>query len=109
MAVVQVNIPEKLWERLQQTGRPIEEVVVEAREKSFEESSRSSVQEPSKAEIVQRLIDAQLVREPGEWDTPAAKRWQALSEEEKQRHINEMDSMYFPDSPASSYILESRR
>jgi hypothetical protein len=109
MALIQVEIPEKLWQRLQETGRPVEDVVVEALEKSFEAPTELTPKEPSKEEILKRLEDAGYLSDPEIWDGPDAQSWRELSEEEKQRYFQEIDSLWLPDSAASRYILESRR
>jgi hypothetical protein len=109
MAVVQVNIPEKLWERLQQTGRPIEEIVVEALEEKFEESPEADPKEPSRETILQQLEDAGYLSDPDVWDGPDAQSWRELPEEEKERYFREMDAVWLPDSAASRFILENRR
>ena len=60
-------------------------------------------------EVVRRLLAAGLIREPGSWDNEYARAWRELPEEEKQRHIQAMNEMVFPDSPASRFIIENRR
>ena len=60
-------------------------------------------------EVVRRLVEAGFVYGPDETDSPAAQEWRALSDGERQRHTKVMNEMYFPDSPASTYIIESRR
>ncbi|MBI1297439.1 hypothetical protein GC175_21060 [bacterium] len=109
MAVIHIEIPEKLWIRLQNTGRPVEELVVEALEKSLEESPATKSQEPSEQEILQRLSEAGYLSDPKVWDGPDARSWRDLPEVEKQRYIQEMESVWLPDSAASRLILESRR
>lgn len=63
----------------------------------------------SRAERVDRLIRLGIVRNPEEWDTAYARRWRNLPDDEKRRFIEETRAMFFPDSPASSYIIENRR
>jgi hypothetical protein len=177
MAIIQVEIPEALWERLRATGRPIGDVVIEALETSFQ-SSTPADPPLSKAEIIQRLIDAGvvknpdawsdsflsgieessdeddeeaihetaetysydnlastivirnrlrldedlsssqvrqrllergLVRDPKDWDTPATRRWEQLTEAEQAEFIDEMNGMFLAGSPASTIITENRR
>ena len=60
-------------------------------------------------EVVRRLLAAGLIREPGSWDNEYARAWRDLPDEEKQRHIQEMNEMFFSDSPASRFIIENRR
>lgn len=60
-------------------------------------------------EVIRRLMVSGFVRPPEEYDSPAAQEWRELTEEERQQHLNEMDELYFPDSPASTQIIESRR
>ncbi len=65
--------------------------------------------EITRDEVVRRLISTGFVRDPNAWDTPGVRRWEALPETERQAFIEEMNRMYFPDSPASTYIIENRR
>jgi hypothetical protein len=177
MALIQVEIPEKLWQRLQETGRPVEDVVVEALETSL--PPLTPAQPPlSKAEVIQKLIDAGvvtnpdvwsdsflsgmeassdeddeeaiqettetysygnlastivirnrmrldedlsssqvrqrlleygLVRDPQDWNTPATRRWEQLTEAEQAEFIDEMNNLFLAGSPASTLITENRR
>lgn len=109
MAIIQVEIPEKLWTRLQNTGRSVEEFVVEALEKSLDEPYAPKHQHPSREEIIQRLENAGYLSDPEAWDGPDAQSWRNLPEEEKQRYIHEIESVWLPDSSASRFILEGRR
>ncbi len=58
-------------------------------------------------EVIRRLMASGFVRPPEEYDSPAAQEWRELTEEERQQHLNEMDELYFPDSPASTHIIEN--
>lgn len=136
MAQLTVEISEKLLAKLRSTGRPVQEVITESLERTLGgESSQEDApyklrdQEEtgkeieyirakdkkcldknlSREEVVRRLLESGFVRRPEEYDGPAVQEWLALSEEERQQHIKEMNEMYFPDSPASTYIIESRR
>ena len=60
-------------------------------------------------EVIRRLLASGFVRPPEEYDSPAAQEWRDLTEEERQQHLREMNELYFPDSPASTHIIESRR
>jgi len=63
----------------------------------------------SRSEMAERLIRLEIVRHPEEWDTPSARRWRTLPDEEKRQFIEETRTMMFSDSPASSYIIANRR
>ncbi len=112
MAILTMEISEKLMAKLRNTGRPVEDVVVETLEEKFtdlhEEDKQSSVS-LSREELIQRLVAAGLVRDPGTWDTPGAKAWRARPEAEKQQLVKEMQATYFADSFASNLIGENRR
>ncbi|MFN8491804.1 MAG: hypothetical protein U0350_29660 [Caldilineaceae bacterium] len=151
MALLTVEIPETLLSKLKRTGRPAQEVIVEALEQTLngvlveEESTKPTrrevvqhliesgavrdpdaykqalqkkrqhikqkleLQDMPREEVVRRLLEAGLIREPGSWDNEYARVWRELSEEEKQRHIKEMNEMFFSDSPASRFIIENHR
>jgi len=112
MAVVTVEISEKLLAKLRGTGRPVQELIIEALEQLFNSEIQAKAQpptEPSREEVIQQLVAAGLAREPGSWDTPGAKAWRERPEAEKQQLIQEMQATYFPDSFASNLISENRR
>ena len=112
MALLTMEIPEKLLAKLRNTGRPIEDVVMETLEEKFidiDETDAQPLVSLPREELVQRLVAAGLIREPGTWDTPGAKAWRELSEDEKKRYFQEMESIYFPDSFASNLISQNRR
>lgn len=66
-------------------------------------------QDLPREEVIRRLLASGFVRPPEEYDSPAAQEWRALTEEERQQHRKEMQELDFPDSPASTHIIESRR
>ena len=118
MAVLTVEISEKLLAKLRGTGRPIRDVITETLEQRFNGvngvngengEKEQDLIEPSREEVIQQLVDAGLIRKPGSWDTPGAKAWRERPEAEKQRLIKEMQATYFPDSFASNLISENRR
>jgi hypothetical protein len=109
MAVIQVDIPEKLWERLQQTGRPIEEVVVEALEKAFDCDLATMEGHLSRQKIIRRLIESDTVIDPGAWDDSYAQAWLDRPERERNNLIAEMDEEWHPGSTASRAIIDGRR
>ena len=112
MGLLTVEISEKLLAKLRNTGRPIEDVVVETLEEKFidvDEVGEQSSDSLSREELIQRLVAAGLIREPGTWDTPGARAWRELSAEEKKQYFQEMESIYFPDSFASNLISQNRR
>lgn len=109
MALLTIEIPEKLWSELKRTGRPAQEVIVEALEKVLNGSTIVETQEPSREEIIQQLVDAGTVHAPEDWDSPEVQTWLARPETERQKIIKEMNEMLFADSPASNFIIENRR
>lgn len=135
MALLTVEIPERLLAKLKRTGRPAQEVIVEALEETFDNevaneeiallAAQGLEQEENKLghdrarkpasedlpreEIVRRLIEAGFVRRPEEFDSPATREWLALSEQERQQHIKAMEEVYFPDALASRIIIRNRK
>jgi len=112
MALLTMEISEKLMEKLRSTGRPVEDVVVETLEEKFidvDEADAQPSESLSREELIQRLVAAGLIREPGTWDTPGARAWRELSAEEKKQYFQEMETIYFPDSFASNLISQNRR
>ncbi len=109
MALLTIEIPEKLWSELKRTGRPAQEVIVEALEKVFDTKPAQESEELSRDEIVKRLIDSGFARNPDEYDSSEVQAKLALPEEERIRIIAEMDALWFPDSAVSQAIIEQRR
>ena len=107
MAVLTVEISEKLLTQLQQTGRPAQEVVIEIVEQAFSNVAPKE-EDLSPDEVIQRLRAAGFIREPEVYDSPEVQEWLALPDEERKKITQEMDEMYFPDSPASQFIIENR-
>lgn len=108
MALLSVEIPDRLLTKLRRTGRSAQDVIIEALEKTL---NAKPVQQPemSREEVERRLLESGFVRNPDEYDCLAAQEWRELTEEEKQEHLKEMGEFFFPDSPASNFIIESRR
>lgn len=107
-----MEISEKLLAKLRSTGRPIQDVVTEALERQFSdehEEDRNPPVEPSREALIQKLVAAGLIREPGSWDTPGAQAWRELPESEKARHRKEVDAIYLPDAAASTAISRNRK
>ncbi|MCB0107930.1 MAG: hypothetical protein KDE53_18540 [Caldilineaceae bacterium] len=111
MALLTMEIPEKLMTKLRSTGRPIEDVVVETLEEKFIDKTEEDDADInlSREEVFRRLLESGYIRKPEEFDSPVVQEWLALSEEERQQHRAEVSALYFPDSPASNYIIDSRR
>lgn len=112
MGLLTVEISEKLLAKLRNTGRPIEDVVVETLEEKFidvDEVGEQLSDSLSREEVMQRLIAAGFIRQPGTWDTPEAKAWRELPESEKARHRKEMEAIYLPDAAASTAIIRNRK
>ncbi len=108
MAVIQVHIPEKLWARLQQTGRPVEDIVVEVLEKSFE-NSPDQEKTFARENVVRRLIESGTVVSPAAWDDDYAAAWLARPEDERRALIVEMEQEWHPGSLATKIVSEGRR
>ncbi len=70
-----------------------------------ERKKRKKEKNLPREEIIRRLLESGFVRKPEEFDNSSAQEWRALPETERQQHIKEMTEMYFPDSPASNYII----
>lgn len=109
MALLTVEIPERLLAKLKRTGRPAQEVIVEALEKVLNGSTSAKPEELSREEIIRHLVESGTVHAPEEWDSPEVQAWLDRPESERQKIIKEMNEMYFSDSPASSFIIENRR
>jgi len=145
MATLNIEVPDEILSRLNQTGHSAQEIILDAIVRVLanepegltvdELTNRLSISDkvsslegdipsaPSlskrrrkpknknlpREEVLRRLLESGFVRRPEEYDSTAAQEWLSLSEEERQQHIKEMNEMYFPDSPASTYIIESRR
>ncbi|MDQ3247670.1 MAG: hypothetical protein M3Q45_00540 [Chloroflexota bacterium] len=109
MALLTVEIPERLLAKLKRTGRPAQEVVVEALEQTLARSLPATDEQPAREELVKRLVDAGLVRDPEEYDSPDVREWLALPEAERQKIVAEIQAIWFPDSFASQTIIQDRR
>ena len=109
MAPLTVEIPERLLAKLKRTGRPAQEVIVEALEEVLSSKPPQGQEELSRDEIVKRLLDSGFARNPDEYDSPEVQAWLALPEEERKSIIAEMDALWFPDSAVSQAIVEQRR
>ena len=112
MAPLTMEIPEKLLAKLRNTGRPVQELVIEALEEKYiseNEENEELTSSPSREELIQRLVAAGFIREPGTWDTVGAKTWRELPESEKARHLKEMSAIYLPDAAASTAIVRDRK
>ena len=111
MALLTMEIPEKLLAKLRSTGRPVQELVIEALEEKFvdETGENDSNLNLSCEEVFRRLLEGGYINKPEEFNSPIVQEWLALSEEERQQHKAEVSALYFPDSPASNYIIDSRR
>ncbi|HRJ43083.1 MAG: hypothetical protein KJZ86_00655 [Caldilineaceae bacterium] len=108
MTTLTIEVPDELMAQLVGDDRPVQEVVVSALEKALGYKPAELLPEPSKEEIVRRLMEVGLVREPSELDLPEAREWEDLPEDEKEQHLKEVAEMYFPDSPASRAVIRGR-
>lgn len=109
MTTVTIEVPDDLMAELVGQDRPVQEVVVEALERALAHEPAETPQEPSKEEIVRRLLESGLVRDPSEWDTPGARAWRDLPDAEKEQHLKEVAEAYFPDAPASRAVIRNRK
>ena len=71
MALLTVEIPERLLAKLKRTGRPAQEVIVEALEKVLNSKPTPAAEALPRDEIVKRLLDSGFARNPEEYDSPA--------------------------------------
>lgn len=108
MTLLSVEVPERLMIKLHRTGRSAQEVVVEALEQTLN-SLPIQNQELTREEVEKRLLQSGFVSDPADYDSPAVHEWEALSEEERQEYTKEMEELFFPTSPASNFIIESRQ
>jgi len=105
-----VDVPNELLAKIKQSGRSVQELIVESLERTLNDRAAISlIKEPTKDEIVQRLAEAKLIYMPNTWDSPAAQAWRDLPEDEKAQHLEERLHMRFAGSPAASAIIEERR
>ncbi|MBX2999801.1 MAG: hypothetical protein KF893_14875 [Caldilineaceae bacterium] len=105
MTIIQIEVPEALWEKFCQTSLPIDEVVVDAIEKAVEKSASVL----SRDELVQRLIESGIVIDPEKWNNPYAQAWLNRSEQDRADLIKEMNQEWHPGSLASDAVSEGRQ
>lgn len=78
-------------------------------EKSIDETDENDSDiNLSREEVFRRLLESGYIHKPEEFDSPVIQEWLALSEEERQQHKAEVSALYFPDSPASNYIIDNK-
>ncbi len=110
MTTLTIEVPDSLLAKMARQNRPIQEVVVTLLEDAFEKEVEPVAPLAVTREwMIQSLISAGLIREPGTWDNPAAKEWRNLSTTEKRRHLEERKAMRFLGSPGATAVLEGRR
>jgi hypothetical protein len=73
------------------------------------EDRRGRWGEPTRTEVIARLVSERLIPQPGSWDDEYARAWRSRPEDERQRLIAEMHNLFFPDSFASHLISKNRR
>lgn len=108
MALFSVNIPEHLVKAIRRTGRSEEEVIVEALERKFNSKSIPKQEVLDRNEVEKRLLKSGFIRNPQEYENEDVHHWLSLSENERSQLIEEITSLWLPDSPASSAIIEGR-
>ena len=110
MTTLTIEVPDSLLAKVTRQNRPIQEVVVTLLEDAFEKEVEPAAPLAATCErMIQGLVSAGLIREPGMWDSPAAKEWRNLSAAEKRRHLEERKAMRFLGSPGATAVLEGRR
>jgi len=107
MTTVTIEVPDALMAQLVGDDRPVQEAIVSVLENALGYKSVEMLPEPSREEIVQRLRESGLVRDPGESDM-RAQEWEDLTDDEKAEHIKEAAETYFPGSPASRAVIRGR-
>ena len=111
MAVLTIELTEELLAKLKKTGRPVQDVIIEVLERALPEhiepiyTQRDNL---SGEEVIRRLQDAGLLHDYEEWDMPEARAWRDLPEEKKREFIDAMDSIYFPNSEASRFLIDNQ-
>lgn len=110
MTTVTIEVPDELMVKLARQERPVQEVVLAVLEDVFGNGRADSpVPELTREEMIRRLVQTGLIREPGTFDNPAAKAWRDLPQAEKRRHLTERKALRFAGSPGATAVLEGRR
>lgn len=104
MTIIQVEIPEALWEKFRQTSLPVNEVVVDAIEKAVEKSGAAL----SKEEVIQKLLDAGVVTNPDVWSDSFLSGMEASSDEDDDEAIQETTETYSYGNLASTIVIRNR-
>lgn len=110
MTTITIEVPDALLAKVAQQERSVQEIVVDLLEDAFENGQNAvAALEPTREEMIHQLVQAGLIREPGTFDSPAAKAWRDLSQAEKHQHLNERNALRFEGSPGAAAIIEGRR
>lgn len=110
MTTITIEVPDELLAKVAQQERSIQEIVVDLLADAFANGQNAaSNPEPTREEMIRRLVQAGLIREPGTFDSPAAKTWRDLPQAEKRRHLKERNALRFEGSPGATAIIEGRR
>ena len=110
MNTIAIELPKPLLERLQNESIPPQQVIVHALERWFAEpvSKVKAAEEKEMDAIIAELRREGVIMEPTPEMLAMAAKWDALSEQEQQRHREEMDALHL-DPPLSQIIIDSRR
>ena len=108
MNTIAIELPKPLLERLQNESIPPQQVIVHALERWFAEPTDRAEPTEKMDTIIAELRREGMILEPTPEMLAMAAKWDALSEQEKQRHREEMDALRL-DPPLSQIIIDSRR
>ena len=108
MNTITIELPQPLLERLGHEPRPPQQVIVRALERWFAEPADKAEPVGEMDTIITELKQEGVIVEPTPKMMGMAARWDALSEQEKRHHREEMDALCL-DPPLSQIIIDSRR
>ncbi len=110
MTTLTIEVPDDLMEKLAQRQEPIQEMVIAILKDAFDNGRETSLFDESSEEYaVRHLYQMGFLSETENGDDPLANEWDGLPEEEKQMHLQEVESLMLKDSALSRYIIENRR
>lgn len=108
MNTIAIELPKPLLERLQNESIPPQQVIVHALEQWFAEPTDRAEPTEKMDTVIAELRREGMILEPTHEMLAMAAKWDALSEQEKHRHREEMDALHL-DPPLSQIIIDSRR
>lgn len=109
MTILTIEIPDDLMVKLESEAGSVQEVIVDLLKRAFDTDLVAPKEQSSKAAMIHRLEESGYLAAARYWADPVADEWKDLSEEEKKKHLDEVDTNYLADSAVSRYIIENRR